>query len=74
MARLSRKPDTPLPYDATDDDAYAEGDVPIEEWDAETLGELAQRMYHIDGLPKDERPMANLALLHEMYGDDLEIL
>ena len=62
-------------YDATDDDAYCEGDPTIDEVDPEELKRLAAAFdevaLHEEGL---DRNFAMLGVLHEMHGDNLEIL
>jgi hypothetical protein len=60
-----------------DDDseqAYAEGDVPLDEIDWDEVAKLDELQKAALAVPEEDRPMAMLGLLHEMYGDDLEVL
>lgn len=62
-------------YDATDDDAFAEGDPLLEEVDPAELEELARLIDDVQATPGgEERSFAVLGLLHEMYGDDLVVI
>jgi hypothetical protein len=55
-----------------DDEAFCEGDTPLEEvdWDAVTR---LQRLQD-EALDADDVSMAMLGLLHELHGDDLQVL
>jgi hypothetical protein len=56
------------------DQAYAEGDVPLDEIDWDEVVRLDELQKEALAAPEEDRPMAMLGLLHEMYPDDLEIL
>lgn len=55
-----------------DDEAFCEGDVPLDEIDWNEVARL-ERLQN-EALDADDVPMAMLGLLHEMHGDDLEVL
>lgn len=64
-----------LTHDATDDDAYAEGDPSLADVDPVELERLAARMDAVQATPAGiERNMAALGLLHELYGDALVVI
>lgn len=61
-------------YDATDDDAFAEGDPTLETVDAVSLAELARRYDAAMKLPEgDARNLEMAAVLSEMWGDKLGV-
>ena len=64
-------PDIP---DYDDDNDYAEGDVPLAEMDPVELAKLENLIVTAQSLPEEERQWVHLGMLHEMYGDDLEVL
>lgn len=56
------------------DEQEADGDPKLEDVDLAQVAML-QNLIHIgNDLPQEDRNMLNLGLLHQMYGDDLEIL
>lgn len=58
-----------------DDEAYADGDPPIDEIDWDDVTHLQHLMDEANALPEgEERSMAHLGLLHKMHGDELEVL
>ena len=61
--------------DTEEDDVFTEGDTPIEDIDWDQVVELEHRQNEVLKLPEgEERSMAMLGLLHEMHGDDLQVL
>lgn len=52
---------------------YCEGDPPIEDIDWDQVAELESRQTAVLAVPEEDRPVEMLGLLHEMYGDDLEV-
>lgn len=57
------------------DESFAEGDIPLDEVDWDQVAELERRQQEALAVPEgEERSMAMLGLLHEMHGDDLEVL
>lgn len=62
------------PEFADNDEGYAEGDIALEDVDWDKVTELQRLQDEALALPEDERPMAMLGLLHELHGDDLQVL
>lgn len=56
--------------DADADDAYAEGDIPIDEIDPTEL-DTVQRL--VDDVNNPGTPTSALDALRRLYGDDLEV-
>lgn len=56
------------------DEAFCEGDTPLEEIDWEQVAELERRQQEVLALPESHRPFAMLALLDEMYDGEAVIL
>jgi hypothetical protein len=55
-----------------DDESFCDGDTPLDDidWDAVVRLERLQA----EALDADDVPMAMLGLLHELHGDDLQVL
>ena len=56
------------------DESFTAGDTPIDEIDWDEVAKLETLQAQVDFLPEDERPLATLSLLVEMYGDELQVL
>lgn len=57
------------------DEGFCEGDTPLEEIDWDQVAELEARQKAVLDLPEgEEREMGMLGLLHEMHGDEVEVL
>ena len=62
-------------YDDDAADAYCAGDVPLEDIDPADLERTAAVLEQAQAQPEgEERSWAVLGALHELYGDDLEVL
>lgn len=56
-------------------EADADGDIAPEDIDWNAVSELEARQAEVLALPEgEERSTAMLGLLHELHGDDLEVL
>lgn len=56
------------------DETFCEGDTPLDEIDWDEVAKLERLQNEALAVPEDERPMAMLGLLHELHGDDLQVL
>ena len=64
-----------MPEIYDDDETFCPGDTPLDEIDWDQVTELERRQNEVLALPEgEERSMAMLGLLHEMNGDDLQVL
>lgn len=63
-------------YHGDGDEAFCEGDVPIEDLDPDELADLDRALKSGEQFPEgsDERNLTNLAVLTDMYGDDLRVI
>jgi len=67
--------DDPTIPDYDDDNAYAEGDIPPDEIDWSKVEYLEERYAEVQSMPDgEEKSLAMVILLHEMHGDELEVL
>jgi hypothetical protein len=57
-----------------DGEEFCEGDIAPEDVDWEAVEKLQALQDEALTVPADDRPMAMLALLTEMHGDDLVVL
>jgi hypothetical protein len=55
-----------------DDEAYCDGDTPLADIDWDAVARLER--LQAEALDADDVPMAMLGLLHELHGDDLQVL
>lgn len=68
------EPDIVEMYDATDDDAYAEGDPTLEDMDVEAVTHLAAKLDAAQIHPEGpDRSLAIVGVLDELCGDDLDL-
>jgi hypothetical protein len=62
-------------YDGDDADAYCDGDPHPDDINWSKVAKVQSLIDEAQALPEgDERNMANLALLSELHGDDLELI
>jgi hypothetical protein len=57
-----------------DNESFADGDSNPEDIDWEKVAQIQARIDEAQALTGDERNMANLALLSELHGNDLELI